>query len=1126
MHLHIRRLFFTFLLAVLAIPALAQVDTGTISGVVSDPSGALVAGATVTVTNSGTGAVHSAVTAKNGAYQVVNLSAAIYKVQIAAPGFEGFASVVQVTVGGHVPLDAHLVVGSNNATVEVLASLGGAQVNTDSQEISEIISPEQVRSFPSLTRNIYDFVALSGNVSSGDSSQGHSQNSYSNGVGFSINGQRSTGTEILLDGVENAELFNDVVGIHVPVDSVGEYRVLTNNFDAEYGRASGGVVNVTTASGTNKWHGTLSEFNRVAAYTANTVTNAQAGTSKGGYTRNQFGFFVGGPLKKDKLFLAVGSEWLRVRSSANVSTYVPTPEFANLASAATKDFLTQYGQTFTFASSVTNINAGKKDSNGNPTRLFPAIDDSVPVVGLVNYSVPQDAGGGEPQNTLNYTIRGDYSVSDKTQVFARYVGWSLDEPLGAASFTPYSKYDIGEKDKDFAVLAGATHAFNAALVTSGRLSFSRINLNNDSATAAVTTPALYLSGSAQVNGLGVSLPGNGFGLPFGGPQNVIQWNQDADWVKGTHNAKFGAQVLYIQANRTFGAYAQAEEALAGSVSGDSTGFEGLYSGTLGTFSTAVDPQGHFPGETITTPAVQPNFARSNRFHDWAAYAQDSWKATPRLTVNYGVRYEFYGVQHNNKANLDSNFYYGSGSDLAATIRSGQVFTVPNSPIHELWKPSYGTVSPRLGVAWDPRGDGRTSIRIGYGVSYERNFGNVTFNVIQNPPNYAVVVQNNVPVTTSNLGLLGSSIGNVTLPGTSLRHVSQDIKTAQTHFWSASVEHQLAHNTLIEADYVAARGVHLYDIKNINGNGSGNYAAGDDINTVGLTRLNPKYKNINNRGSNGDSYYEALNLRFQTTDLHHTGLSVTSNYTWGHSIDDLSSTFSTTNAGGGGYNLGYTNPFNPGYDRGDSDLDTRQRFVLAPLWESKWYQGSRSLLGETLGGWNVTGIFSARTGKPFTYYDSTNNLGDYYNIARYVPSAPINKWKYTKSTGAVPGAVNQYYLASALPVGQQIVNDKIGGVSNWVFPTNAPQRNSFLGPGAWNLDASISKKFPLTERFGLEFRAEGFDILNHHNLYVQEANADAANYYPAAPQITAKKGGVNGASTEERRFGQLAVKINF
>jgi hypothetical protein len=201
-------------------------------------------------------------------------------------------------------------------------------------------------------------------------------------------------------------------------------------------------------------------------------------------------------------------------------------------------------------------------------------------------------------------------------------------------------------------------------------------------------------------------------------------------------------------------------------------------------------------------------------------------------------------------------------------------------------------------------------------------------VIQNPPNYAVIVINGTAVTTSNAGPLAGSTAPASspcfpaacLPPTSLRHVDQNIKTAQTQFWSLAVEHQLTHNTMFSVQYVGARGLHLYDIKNYNGLGSGNVLLGDPVvdpttGNAALTRLNPQYSNINNRGSQGDSYYDGANLQFQTTDLAHSGLSMVANYTYAHALDDLSTTFSESN---NAFSLGYTDPFNPSLDHGNGE----------------------------------------------------------------------------------------------------------------------------------------------------------------------------------------------------------------
>ncbi len=238
-----------------------------------------------------------------------------------------------------------------STTVEVSSEAAGVEVNTQTQETSQVISQQQIAQLPSLTRNPYDFIALAGNVSGGDRSSqsgnsqtsGGGQNSTDRGVGFSINGQRSSGTEILLDGVENINLFDTSVALEIPQDAVNEFRVVTNNFDAQYGRASGGVVNVSSKSGTNQFHGSAWEYNRLSAYTANTYDNVANGIPKGTYTRNQFGFTAGGPIIKNKLFVFGSAEWLRVRSTASLLGYAATPELVAATAPNVQDYFAKYG---------------------------------------------------------------------------------------------------------------------------------------------------------------------------------------------------------------------------------------------------------------------------------------------------------------------------------------------------------------------------------------------------------------------------------------------------------------------------------------------------------------------------------------------------------------------------------------------------------------------------------------------------------------------------------------------------------------------------------------------------------------------------------------------------------------
>ena len=1125
--------------------AMAQLESGQISGNVVDQSGAVVSGATITVKNIGTNAERTTTSSQSGTFVVTGLPPALYQVTVTSAAFKPYTAKVDVTVASHSTVEARLSVGT--ATVEIsVYSEGGAQVNVESQELSQEINPMEVTQLPSLTRNPYDFVALAGNVSGGDSTQNHAQNGSAYGVGFSINGQRDSGTEILLDGVENIELFGDVVGLQVPVDAVGQYRILTSNYAPEFGRAAGGVLNVVTATGTNQYHGTAWEFNRLSAYTANTFGNVAEGAPKGTYTRNQFGFVASGPIIKNKLFFTASTEWLRVRSSAVNISVVPTPNLLAHSAANVQSFFTTYGaktftplQTFTFA----DLNAnGEAVNPSGPLSLI-----SGPLFETVAFSAPANAGGSNPQNTYNLLGRADWNPSAKTQTYARYVKNYLVNLSGSDFNSPYSQYNVGDVTSDNAMLANATHEFTSSFLVALKASFSRINITNTYDHTLQNAPTLYAATNSTIAGEYIQFPGfydtnpaNG-GLPYGGPQNVSQVNPDVTWTKGKHNTKFGAQLLYIQSNRAYGAYAQAGEQLGGN---EANGLDNFVTGILYGFQVAVNPKGATPCErnyitgiiqtpacTVSYPASSPSFARSDRFRDWALYAQDAWKVMPKLTLNYGLRWEYFGVQHNSIPALDSNLYYANNTISPINIRNASLLTVPNSPIHSLWNPDYSNYSPRVGVAYDIFGNGKTSFRGGYGISYERNFGNVTFNVIQNPPNYASVsLHTGVPVTNSNFGPMSGTTGSFALPPSSPRNVNQNIKTARTQFWSGAIEHQLFRSTVLAVEYSGAKGDQLYDIRDVNGVGEGQVLLGDPVGPAGqLSRVNDHFTSINTRGSEGASDYDAINFRFQTQNLASTGLSLTANYTYGHSLDDLSSTFSATN---NAFSLGYTEPWNPGFDHGSSDFDLRHRLGISSIYQIPYFKNRHDLKGETLGGWEVTGIYTARTGTPFTYFDSTNvnGGGDFLNIPRYAPSTPLTKkqMKY-KTPSAASGSTlgGGTYIFGTLPQGTVISNPALGGISDWgPFPSNTLKRNSFEGPGAWNIDASLSKKFPITDRINVELRAEAFDLTNHHNFYQLMATNDQGNYTSGAPLIKGRKGGVNGGASDERRFGQFALKVNF
>jgi hypothetical protein len=1205
-------------LMVASVLVFGQAETGTIAGVVKDTSGALVTDAQVVVTNTATNAKRTVKSGNVGEYSIAALVPGNYAVSVSKSGFKTFDSAVEVTVGGHATVDVQLAIGSGETVVEVTATGAATEVNTQTQEIQQLIDTQQLAQLPSLTRNPYDFVELAGNVSAGDSTTpnfGGSQNQTGRGTGFSINGQRESGTEILLDGVENINLFTAQTGTQIPVDSVQEYSVITNNFGPEYGRASGGVVNLTTKSGTNNWHGSAWEFNRLSAYTANTFNDVANNIPKGNYTRNMFGAQGGGPIMKDKLFVFFTSEWLRVRSEPYETEEVLDPGFISLLPGNVQNYFTAYGATpqglvaGTCSNGLKCTTAGQLAAAGSAIPNIngvTAVSASQPVFDVATFKTNADAGGDVPQNTYRLAGRLDYNLGSTTQMFFRYARDIENQFLGSAaasptggngSYTPYGQYDVGTGIANQAWLYSISHAFSTQLIDNTKVSLSRVNTSATYNNALNFTPNLLLTNGPADPATGslIQMPGllsfaNGAGgLPAGGPMNTVQFEHDLSWTKGRHNLRFGGQFTYIQVNYVYGAYNQAIELLGNTLgqginslvnAGGDTDTTGAFASPVYQFTNRVNPLGALPcvanpdgslqltqACTVTPPLGPPNSSRSYRYKDWALYANDSFRFTPRLTINYGFRYEHYGVQHDVNPSLDSNFYFGSGTGIEQQVRNGQVDIADKSPIGQFWAPSWGTAAPRVGFAYDVFGNGKTSLRGGFGISYERNFGNVTFNASFNPPASAAISAtcvnfSNCPYLVSNndLGPLGvAGAAPQGLPPVDLRMPDPNIRTAQTQFWSLDLQRELARNTIIDIGYSGAHGVHLYDVQNINQEGAGQFYLGDPSpysypgfpdcgfgppvqpgTAPCLTRPNQQYANINMRGSLGLSSYNGLNVRLQTQNIHNTGLSLVANYTWSHSLDDISSTFSDSLQGGSEDigSFGYTNLLDPKLDWGSSDYDVRNRVVVSPIWATPWFKSKRGL-GEVLGGWTLSGIFTARTGTPFSVFDYTDDAFD-YTVPRETPSTPFASQHVNGPSNAL--APNVYgILAVPIPAEVAPLDPALGISDLGPFPAGMMRRNSLRGPGAWNIDTALQKDFKLTEQLGLQFRAEGFNVFNHHNLYVFTGNLDFGSEGPGAAwapgtaangvdYVTGFKGGLNSLAVngnhDERRFGQFALRLLF
>src|SRR5215470_17972437 len=812
----------------------AQSFAGSINGMVTDQTGAALANASVTLTAGATGQTRSTTTNNQGEYTFPSLPPGQYKIRITADGFASREISAQLAVSQALRADAQLSVGSTTETVNISAGGDGVAVETRTAQLSNVVNQRQVTELPLITRNPYDLIALSAGATDGPDRGSGSQR----GAGFAVNGQRSQSANFVLDGGENNDTFSAAPGQNVPLDSIQEFRVQTNNYTAEFRRGAGFVANVVTKSGSNQFHGSAYEFNRNSELAAKDSFNNANGFPKEFFNRNQFGFSAGGPVIKDKTFFFGSAEWLKVRSSVNTGFFVPTPQFLSLTSAATQSIFSQFAAPTITGRTVTAASLGFNnlvDAGGNP------IDPSTPLFGRVTTTVPRDAGAGSPQNTALWTLRLDHNFSERTSLFGRYAYDREEDLTGSNSFSPYQGFNTSSKNRNQNLTLQLTHTWSPSVVTESRFVFNRL-LNEQPLGSAPVSPTFLISDiiSRQTDGDTI-LPGYfatantlANAIPFGGPQNLYQGYTSLSYQRGNHNFKFGAQYVHIRDNRTFGAF---ENALA-----DFGTVQDFINGNVQDYEIAVDPHGQFPGQVLNAPFTAPSFTRHFRYNEVALFGEDTWKISPRLTLNAGLRWEYFGVLHSpgDEQQLDANFYPGAGDNFPQQIASGQ-FGLTTAQTGDLknrfYRPDYNNFAPRLGVAYDLSGRGKTVLRAGYGIYYDRNFGNVLFNVIQNPPNYAVLFAG----------------------------------TAYAHVWNVNVQHDLGDAMVITVGYAGSNGVKLYSLDNINRIGSGVL--------LGLTgRLNPTISSINFRGNEGSSNYKSLQLRADSRYIKRAGLQFTAAYT--------------------------------------------------------------------------------------------------------------------------------------------------------------------------------------------------------------------------------------------------------
>jgi len=1176
---------FLLLLGVLAFTAgimLGQGGTGELTGLVTDPSGAVVANVQVNLTNSATGDKRTTVTTPAGIYRFPSLPiVGTYTLEIAPKGFKGakIANIV-ISTGTTVTQDLKLELGQ--ASEQVTVEAGAETVQTTDSSLSTLVDRNIWQSMPLQIRNQNSFIELvAGAVP---------QDGTNNNRGAAVNGTREGAGSYLVDGTDNNDQgqagrgqisFYDKGGAATSIspDAIQEYRVITNSFSAEYGKGGGFITDTVLKSGTNQWHGSAYEYNRIQALTSNDWFSNNAGL-RDHLVRNQFGGSLGGPIIKDKTFFYGVGELHRVRQSAPLSAtsttqqfldFVQSGQFEQFQESDPNGFCVQnlgaacpgklplsstIGPIFSSIRSIPSMNFPLANSNftnvGNG--LFTTgTNYPVPVYGTVTVVDPTS------QNEARFSVKVDHRFSDKDTLSGIYLfqdATYIDKYIGGNKLigTGYIQDGRGQN-----LALTWNHTFSPTILNTAKFNYLRHRTDFPAPAGAFGTPGYY-----TIDGIGVDL-GEATGSPQFFTDNEFQYQDSISVVKGKHSLKFGGEYRRTRNGSRFfvdnfstvlpwgiedtltdlGFSDQADALL----NGGNHVFGGAYY-----ISAALNP----------STGLAPDVYRGFRANEVDFFAQDDWRLTNRLTLNLGLRWEYFGPPHNFKAGIDSNVYFGPNVPVPPPTPPSGVSVNPfypgNIPFyasvatetfqtrdHEIWNKDSNNFGPRVGFAWDVLGTQKVVVRAGFGVMYDRIYNNTFENIRFNPPYYSDnqigPLVNGVPVgPLSSPGLFAFPFTNASRaqfdnplfsPVPNPRHMDQNIVTPYYEQYHFGVQWEFAKGWVFEPEYVGTMGhklTGLVDLNTFNGRvacdpnnapfGPGTPCANKGFaNGVDTTRTNSGIGQDNFRNNGFDSNYHAFQAAVRKTYSY--GLSLQGSYTFSKTLDETSDLF---NGAAGKY---VTDSMNHKADYGPADFDTKHRIVATLSYQLPFMKQNR-----WLGGWGVNTITSWQTGHPWSPFSSAspspNNANNFdlnkdgNNTDRVVPINGNPGSTYLHGTPA-HGTVDPTLWGKDPSTGAITYFQCPASVNDGLWCDSPARRNSVYGPHATDVDFNVTKKFTVTERTALTFQANFFDLFNHPNFLPPTAGSQGSMNI-RQPDFSASRGtwGDNGG----HRVIQLALRFDF
>jgi hypothetical protein len=1104
-----------FLLALFtSLNVAAQQITANIRGTVVDPSGATVEAATVTAQQVETGLTRIAITDRQGEYVLIELPIGHYQLEVRAKGFQTYLQQgISLDVNQTATVGIHLKLGSETQQVEVSAN--AALVQSTVSSLGETVMEHEILDLPLDGRNFSQLGLLQPGVVPLTPGLLDAGGPARQNQGYAVDGQRPESNNFMIDGADNVSSVDGGFVLKPPIDAIAEFKILSHNANAEFGRNTGSTTNIVTRSGSNSFHGATWEFLRNDAMDSSDYFTQSVQPLK----QNQFGASFGGPMVKDKTFFFGYYEGFRNRQGETVPATVASSaetqgNFGELCTSIPGD---------AFVGGVcTNTQTNAADPNGqltffgtpvpnNQMTIFTPIDPTaanvlplfpLPNVGENGFTATQTLSA----NTDQFGLRVDHYLSRADTLNFRYMfsaGPTTDplSPIGAN----VPGFPVGEDDRAQNLVAQETHIFSPSIIGVARFSYLRNkflldeHLNHESPASlgfqyAPTLPSADGPPFIQIGGYA------SVGDPITGPRNTFQNTFDLSgslsWIHGRHELKFGGGYRRDQINALQGIATNGFFVFAGIPS-----FEDfIYNDGFANF---------LSGNPVVFLQGGGNFAREIRDRALDAYAQDTYKINSRLTLNMGLRYElpFPATERHNEVNL---FVPGAQSQVLPNAPAGLLYPGDPGVPAGLIATQKTAFAPRFGVAWDPRGNSKMLVSAAYGIFYEP-FYNGEGGPLQDPvsaPPYLKTEQISFPVNSFANPFYTPNPFGVPFPEPMTLLVdARNLHLPYAQDWNLNIQRSFGQDWLLQVGYVGTMGVRLPRF--IEGNPpvfiSGAVTTGScappnlpcpisNENNVNQRRLysgctlaspnNCIYSSVGEIAGIANSSYNALEASLRKRFSH--GLSFLASYTWSHAIDDVSS-FNITGSAAqpdAGENDLAQDPFDLAAERGRSMFDSHQRFVLSYQWSLPFLQHSNTWYGHIFGDWQLNGIMTAMSGGPFTVFDS--NDVSVQGQAPEITGFSANRPNLVGNPNSGPRTPQEWFNVKAF---QQLQPDPLGRFE--VFGDEG--RNVVQGPGYVNWDASAFKNIRLTESKELQFRGELFNVLNHTNFRLPVSDIESPTF---------------------------------